>query len=107
MRMRHHVEYCLRNLVSERRFEGRFSREMEQYWHDVGIGYKRCGFSDGVPQTDVPLWWARAKDLGIPIKYVKEVATPVAAPPDPDLPKVDMRTKEGKALKAQLVPAGA
>lgn len=107
MRMRHHVEYCLRNLVSERRFDGRFSREMEQYWHDVGISYKRCGFSDGVPQTDIPLWWARARDLKIPVEHKDEPVVQKVATSEPEDLKIDMRTREGRALKEQLVPAGA
>lgn len=106
MRMQHVVNHCVRNLVSAPKFEGRFSKEMEAFWHNVEMSYRRCGIPSGVPQDHVPLWWARALDAKIPVEFKEEVVTPVATPPDPDLPKVDMRTKEGKALKAQMVPAG-
>lgn len=71
MRMRHHVEFCLRNLVSTPTFQGKFSEEMERFWHNVEINYKRCGIPSGIPQQHIPIWWERAKDLKIPIEKVE------------------------------------
>lgn len=118
MYMRHHIEHCLRNLISVPAFQGKFSEEMGKFWHDVEVNYKHCGIPSGVPQNHIPMWWERAKELKIPIEFVvvEPVQEPVKEPVPvklpslvksvPPLPPEAPAKKRGRPKKV-LEPVGA
>ena len=100
--MRFHIDQCVRAMTG---FQGQFSPDMEAYWRMVEALYKNCNVMQ-VPQEHLPLWWMRAVDAKVPMEArikVKDLPSMIDEP----LEKLDMRTKEGRALRASSLGVGA